>query len=160
MKKPEFVELSFIMPFYEMYFPVDNWDENLPKKPKELIDLCKEMKINIDVEFLYSEYNTTKINQGNSYIFYKSTKKDSFIYFDFHKDPTDQMAMIQLGVRVKTEYKTKIKSILEKLYFKSTTRSNFQEDYFNELLNSIATNKIPSKERIIHSFIDGKITKI
>jgi hypothetical protein len=154
MKKPEHVELSFSLPFYELYFPADNWDENLPKTPIELLELCQEMEIKIDPEFLYTQFDTTKINQGDIYIFYSSNQQDSFIYFDFHKDPTDQMAMIQFGVRTKTENKKKIKTILEKLYFKSTTRSNFQEDYFNQLLNSIATNKIPNSKRIIHSFID------
>ncbi len=156
MKKPEHIELSFHLPFYEIYFPADNWDVSLPKKPTELIELCQEMAIKIDLEFLLLEYEATKTNQGDIYIFYPLNKKDSFIYFDFHKDPTDQMAMIQLGVRIKTEDKTTIKTILEKLYFKSTTRSNFQEDYFNQLLNSIATKKIPNNERTIHSFYEGK----
>ena len=156
MKKPDYVELSFSMPFYEMYYPVDNWDESLPKKPTVLLELCQEMSIKIDLEFLFSEFEATKVNQGNIYIFYRSDKKESFIYFDFFKDLTDQMAMIQLGVRIKTVNKTAIKTILEKLYFKSSTRSNFQEDYFNQLLNSIATNRIANIERTIHSFIDGK----
>jgi hypothetical protein len=156
MKKPEYVELSFHLPFYEIYFPADNFDESLPKKPTELLELCQEMEIKIDLDFLLLEFETTKTNQGDIYIFYASNKKDSFIYFDFHKGSTDQMAVIQLGVRIKTENKTDIKTILEKLYFKSTTRSNFQEDYFNQLLNSIATNRISTNERTIHSFIDGK----
>ena len=156
MEKPEYVELSFSMPFYEMYYPVDNWDESFSKKPPVLLELCHAMSIKIDLEFLFSEFEDTKINQGNIYIFYLSDKNESFIYFDFFKDPTDQMAMIQLGVRIKIVNKTAIKKNLEKLYFKSTTRSNFQEDYFNQLLNSIATNRIPNIERTIHSFIDGK----
>ncbi len=156
MKKPEFVELSFSLPFYEIYFPADNWDENLPKKPIELLELCEVMAIKIDPEFLYSEFETTKINHEGIYIFYPLDRKDIFIYFDFYKDPTDQMAMIQFGVRIKTENKTIIKTILEKLYFKSTTRSNFQEDYFNQMLSRIATNRIPNNERIIHNFIDVK----
>lgn len=153
MQKPKYVELSFSLPFYELYFPVDNWDENLPKTPTELVELCQAMTIKINTEFLFSEYEKTKINQGDIYIFYSNNTKENFIYFDFLKHQTDQMAMIQLGVRIKTEDKTAIKTILEKLYFKSTTRSNFQEDYFNQMLNSVASNKMQNSKRKIHSFI-------
>lgn len=109
MKKLEHVELSFHLPFYEIYFPADNFDESLPKKPTELLELCQEMIMKIDLDLLLLEFETTKTNQGDIYIFYASNKKDSFIYFDFHKESTDQMAVIQLGVCIKTEEKTVIK---------------------------------------------------
>jgi hypothetical protein len=65
MKKPEYVELSFSLPFYELYFLTENWDETLPKTPTELLELCQEMEIKIDPEFLYTQFDTTKINHGN-----------------------------------------------------------------------------------------------
>ena len=65
------------------------------------------------------------------------------------------MAMVLLDVRIKTVDKTAIKDILEKLYFKSTTRSDFQEDYFNQSLFRVATNRIPDKKRTVRHYSNG-----
>jgi hypothetical protein len=49
MPIPEYVELEFMMPFYEMYFP-DTWnDNNLPKNPFELMELCEALNIKSQV---------------------------------------------------------------------------------------------------------------
>jgi hypothetical protein len=154
--KTEYVELEFSMPFYEMYFP-DTWnDSNLPKNPFELTELCDSMSIILDTDFLYKEYEATKYKKGDIYIFYPDNNSNIFIYFDLYKDQYDQMAMIVLGVRIKTVNKSIIKPILEKLYFKSTTRSDFQEDYFNQSLYRVATDRIPYQARIVRHFADGK----
>jgi hypothetical protein len=63
------------------------------------------------------------------------------------------MAMVTFGVIVKTENKTEIKNILNKLYFKTATRSCFQEDYFNESLNRITTDRIPNQKRKAKQFM-------
>jgi hypothetical protein len=157
MIKPEYVELEFSMPFYEMYFS-DTWnDGNLPKNPFELTELCDSMGIILDTDILYKEYEAAKYKEGDIYIFYLNNNKDIFIYFDLYKDQYDQMAMIVLGVRIKTVNKSIVKPILEKLYFKSTTRSDFQEDYFNQSFYRIAANKIPYQGRIVRHFINGKL---
>lgn len=155
MTIPEYVELQFMLPFYEMYFP-DTWnDNNLKRNPFELLELCKCLNIKLDTDFLYNEYESTENKKGNIYIFYSNNNKNFFIYFDFLKDEYDQMAMVLLGVRVKTIDKKRIKDILKKLYFKSTTRSDFQEDYFNQSLYSVATNQIPNQNRIVNQYTNG-----
>ncbi len=157
MTIPEYVELEFMMPFYEMYFP-DTWNDNkLPKNPFELIELCDYLNIKLDTDFLYDEYELTDYKKGDIYIFYPFDRKDIFIYFDLLKDEYDQMAMVLLGVRLKTVDKINIKDILKKLYFKSTTRSNFHEDYFNQSLFRVATNRIPFQKRIVKHHINGQL---
>ena len=81
-----------MMPFYEMYFP-DTWnDNNLPRNPFELVELCDHLNIKVNTDFLYTEYETTEYKKGDIYIFYPSDRKDIFIYFDLLKDEHDQMA--------------------------------------------------------------------
>jgi hypothetical protein len=66
------------------------------------------------------------------------------------------MAMVTFGVRVKMEDKREVKDILKPLYFKSTTRSDFQEDYFNASLNRVATDRIPNQNRKVRQFMRGE----
>jgi hypothetical protein len=154
--KIEYVELKFMMPFYEMYFP-DTWNDNqLARNPFELKELSEYLAINLDTDFLYSEYEKTIYTGGDIYIFYPKENKNLFLYFDLLKDKYDQMAMIWIGVRIKIEDKKAVRDILEKLYFKSTTRSDFSEDYFNQGLHKTASDKIPDQKRIINHFMDGK----
>lgn len=156
MNIPDYVELEFAMPFYEMYFP-DTWNDNkLSKNPFELIELSQKLNIILDTDFLYDSYEVTDYKSGDIYLFYQNNNKEIFLYFDLLKDEYDQMAMVNFGVRVKTENKREIKEILKKLYFKSTTRSDFQEDYFNQSLNRVATNRIPYQKRIVKHFMNGQ----
>jgi hypothetical protein len=158
MNIPEYVEMEFAMPFYEFYFP-DTWNDNkLSKKPFELIELAQKLDIVLDTDFLYRMYEETEYKNGDIYFFYQNNNKEIFIYFDLLKDEFDQMAMVNFGVRVETQAKGEIKEILKKLYFKSTTRSDFQEDYFNQSLNRIATNRIPYQKRIVKHFMNGQKT--
>jgi hypothetical protein len=156
MTKPEYVELEFAMPFYEMYFP-DTWNDNkLPKNPFELIELCEKLMIKLDTGFLYEEYEKTEYKKGDIYIFYATSDRDIFLYFDLLKDEYDQMAMVVIGVRIKTIDRETVREVLEKFYFKSTTRSDFQEDYFNHSLYRVATNRIPFQKRTVRHFLDGR----
>ena len=150
------MEMEFAMPFYELYFP-DTWnDNNLSKNPFELIELSQMLNINIDTDFLFKIYDETEFKKGDVYIFYQNDNIEIFIYFDLLKDEFDQMAMINFGVRVKTEIKYQVKEILKKLYFKSTTRTDFQEDYFNQSLNRIASNSIPNQKRVAYRYMNGQ----
>jgi hypothetical protein len=156
MNIPEYVEMEFAMPFYEFYFE-DTWnDKALPKNPFELKALSQKLNIILDCDFLFSEYEDTKIKAGDIYIFYQNNNKEIFMYFDLLKDEYDQMAMVTFGVRVKMENKREIKDILKQLYFKSTTRSDFQEDYFNASLNRVATDRIPNQNRKVKQFMKGE----
>ena len=148
--------MEFAMPFYELYFP-DTWnDNNLEKNPFELIELSQELNIKLDIDFLFKTYEDTEYKKGDIYVFYQNNNKEIFIYFDLLKDEFDQMAMITFAVRIKTDIKNQVKDILMKFYFKSTTRSDFQEDYFNQSLNRIVTNSIPNQKRIIHQNMNGQ----
>jgi hypothetical protein len=157
MKIPDYGEMEFEIPFYEFYFE-DIWnDKNQSKNPHELIELSKQLNITLNTDFLYQQYESTAIQKGDIYIFFENNNKEIFIYFDLLKDEYDQMAMVTFGVRIKTETKREIKEILKKLYFKSTTRSDFQEDYFNQSMNRIATNQIPNQNRIVKRYMEGEL---
>lgn len=157
MLDPQFVEIEFSMPFYEMYFP-DTWnDNNLVRNPFELIELGQYLNIIIDTNLLYDYYTSTPINKGDIYIFYKSLEdKNLFIYFDLFKDSIDQMAMIRFGVRIKKSDYENVKKILNKLYFKSTTRTSIKEDYFNNYMYKISQDELPLEKRDIKKIITRK----
>lgn len=144
---PEFVEVEFAMPFYEMYYPL--LDEDSEIDPFELKELCNFLSIKFDTELLFTEYEKTKIEEGNIHIYYSELNKDIFLYFDLLKDKYDQMDMVIIGVRVKTNDLTKTREILHKLYFKSTTRTDIQEDYFNQSLWRVADKRIPNYKRVV-----------
>jgi hypothetical protein len=156
MNIPEYIEMEFAIPFYEFYFDA-NWGENnIPKNPVELIALSQKLNIILDCDYLFSTYEETNIKEGDIYIFYQNNNKEIFMYFDLLKDEYDQMAMVTFGVRVKMEDKREVKDILKQLYFKSTTRSDFQEDYFNASLNRVATDRIPNQNRKVKQFMKGE----
>jgi len=152
LELPEFVELEFALPFYEMYFPDTYNDNKLPKNPFELRKLAEELHIRLDTDFLFKTYEQTEYGKGDIFVFYSQQSKDTFIYFDLLKDEHDQMNMIVLGVRVPIADREKIREKLWELYFKSTTRSDFQEDYFNQSLWRVVTDKIPYNKRKVHHF--------
>lgn len=156
MKKPEFVELSFALPFYEIYFS-DYWNDNSsPTIPLELLELCDCTNVELNTQFLYDEYVKLQDGQRDIFIFYSKSSKDIFLYIDLFKEDTDQVGMIIIEVRVKTIDKERIKRILEKLYFKSSIRSNFSEDYFIQKLNRVATDRIPFQKRIVKHYLNGQ----
>ncbi|WP_282133851.1 hypothetical protein [Cellulophaga baltica] len=144
---PDFVEVEFAMPFYEMYYPLLDYDCEID--PFELKELCNFLSIKLDTELLFNEYEKTKIEEGNIHIYFSEINKDIFIYFDLLKDKYDQMDMVIIGVRIKTDDLTKTREILHNLYFKSTTRSDIQEDYFNQSLWRVANERIPNNKRVV-----------
>lgn len=155
MKKPGFVEVEFVMPIGEMYFP-DCWNaNNLPRNPFELSELSSALEIIFDPNFILDTYDKLPIERGDAYVFYSSRSKDIFLYFDLLKDKYDQMTMIQLGVRIPTERLPEIRPLIEKLYFKSTTRSDWQEDYYNQTLWRNVTDRNPAMKRKVHHFENG-----
>ncbi len=134
MKKPEFLEIEFAMPFYELYY-LDLYNDNkLPKNPFELRELCQLLNTEIDFNSLYENYEKTKDNEGEIMVYHSTDSDDRFILIDLLKDKYDLMNMVTVGVRIKETEKELIRKVLEKLYFKSTTRSDWQEDYFNQSL--------------------------
>ena len=134
MKKPDYLEIEFAMPFYELYYPDLYNDNKLQKNPFELEELCQKLNTKIDFELLYKTYETTKDEEGEIMVYHSFETEERFIYIDLLKDKYDQMNMVTIAVRIKYSEKKSIKETLEKLYFKSTTRSDWQEDYFNQSL--------------------------
>jgi hypothetical protein len=144
---PEFVEVEFAMPFYEMYYPVLDYDCDID--PFELNELCDFLSIKINTQLVFNEYEKTKIEEGDINIYFSHLNKNIFLYLDLLKDKYDQMDMIVIGVRIKTIDLEKVRSILHKLYFKSTTRSDIQEDYFNQSLWRMANDRVPNNKRVV-----------
>lgn len=157
MNKPEYLEIEFAMPFYELFYPDLYNDNKLPKNPFELEELCELMGTSIDFDQLYCLYESYKDNEGEILIFHSNSTNERFIFIDLFKDMYDQMNMVKLGVRIKEQEKDLIRGVLEKLYFKSTTRSDWQEDYFNQTLWRTAKNmtneyKLPVTQKMITEY--------
>ena len=152
MMIPEFVEISFLMPFFELYYPADDWENETLKNTDDFMSLCNTMNVKIDVEKLKDIFLETKSGQGDIYVYYAKNTKDVFMTFDFAKDPTDQMATYVLGYRIKYENLEEIKKLIQPIYFKSTTRSAYQEDYFNKQLQSLVNENPYWNKRILHKF--------
>lgn len=134
MNKPDFLEIEFAMPFYELYYPDLYNDLKLPKNPFEMEELCLKLNTSIDFELLYKTYETARDEEGEIMVYHSDESDEVFIYIDLLKDKYDQMNMVTIGVRIREIEKESIRETLEKLYFKSTTRSDWQEDYFNQTL--------------------------
>lgn len=152
-KLAEFVEIEFAMPFYEIYYPTLDYD--CAKAPLELKELCEFLSIKIDTKSLFTEYEDTKIEEGNIHFYFSNSDNNIFLFFDLHKDKYDQMEMIIIGARIKTINLKKAKEILHKLYFKSTTRSSIKEDYFNQNRWRLVNNRIPNNNRNIKKYNIG-----
>jgi CRISPR/Cas system CMR subunit Cmr6 (Cas7 group RAMP superfamily) len=149
MEVPEFVEIEFSMPFYEIYFETGSDLDNQEPNPIIFLQIAKYLSINFDAYFLYNKYVFTQINQGDIYI-YLAKNENIFLFLDLYKPADDQMAMIRIGFRIRSEDLTIIKEKLMEIYFRSPPRSAFQEDYFNQNLLRIKNNLIPNSTRIIH----------
>src|SRR4051812_10871921 len=118
MNVPEFVELEFYMPFYELFSSDQNNDNPIVKQAFELEELCNKLSIAIDANILYETYKQTDYVNGDVFVFYSKGNKNTFIYLDLLKDEYDQMNMILIGVRIPMTIMADIKLIMMKLYFK------------------------------------------
>lgn len=153
MQPPEFVELSFSLPFYELYF-TDIWEDNPDKRnPHELIEISKALDIQIDMNNLFEIYDNEKIGTGDIWFAFSQNSKEVFLFFDLFKDPIDQMAMIRFGIRILQKDYVKMKELLMELYLKSRPRSAFQEDYFNQPLYKISKSDDPLIDRNVNLFL-------
>jgi hypothetical protein len=149
MMIPEFVEISFKMPFYDIYFEDHSWDEDkYEKEPTELIELCNVLGIELDTNFLYEEYNKNIYAGGDIYVFY-ALENNSFIYFDLISDPTDQSAMVFIGIRFLFDDYLKIKEKIQSLYFEAKVHTDLTEDYFQ---HKIQLFLIGNNNRKIYKF--------
>jgi hypothetical protein len=137
MTKPEYVEISFGMPFLELYYG-EKWGINdIEKHPILLLKLCNKMDIEIDTNQLHDLFLSTEL----IVVLFAKSNKEVFITFDFKKDPTDQMGFCSIGIRYKTADVKHIEKELEMIYFNSAVRSGLLYDYFTEDLYNIVTKK-------------------
>lgn len=152
MEIPEFVEIEFSIPFFDIYFN-EEWDAlNFPKNPVELKNICQAIDICLETNYLYEEYCKTPIQKGDLYFFFSKNSKDVFLFFDLFKPADDQMAMKRLGMRIPLNILPKIRKKVMKLYLKSRPRTAIQEDYFNGKLLKIASGNYQQMDREIKYF--------
>ncbi len=134
---PEFVEISFLMPFLELYYPVDDWGNEAEKSTDNFMALCNAVGVKMDAEKLKEIFLNRREAGGDIYVYYAKGTKDVFMTFDLAVDPTDQMGTFVLGMRIKYQDLEAIKKFIHPIYFKSSTRSAYQEDYFNRQLQQL-----------------------
>jgi hypothetical protein len=147
---PEFVEISFKMPFYDIYFEDHSWDEDkYEKEPTELMELCDALAIEIDTNFLYEEYSKNIYAGGDIYVFYTVKNNNTFIYFDLIREPTDQSGMVFIGIKFLFADFVKIKEKVLALYFKAKIHTDLTEDYFQNKLHQFLNE---NNSRKIHKF--------
>ncbi len=150
---PEYIEISFQMPFYDLYFEDENWDESkVEKQPNELIEICKLLDIQIDTNFLYDEYNKNLYTGGDIHVFHSIKYAGTFIYFDLIRDKTDQMAMVFIGFRFLLKAIAPIKEKILSLYFKACVHTDLTEDYFQNKLFNITKGNATDLKRTIHHY--------
>lgn len=138
--------------FFELYYPADDWENETRKNTDDFMSLCNHMNIKMDADKLKDVFLETKSGQGDIYVNFAKNTEDVFMTFDFAKDLTDQMATFVLGLRIKYENLEKIKKFIQPIYFKSSTRSSYQEDYFNRYLQQLVNEEPNWNKRILHKF--------
>ena len=148
---PQFVEISFLMPFLELYYPANDWGNEAKKNTDNFMALCNAIGVKMDAEKLKDIFLERRETAGGDiYIYYAKGTKDVFMTFDLAIDPTDQMGTFVLGIRIKYVDLNKIKKMINPIYFKSTTRSAYQEDYFNSQLQQLVNEDTYWNKRILH----------
>ena len=135
MQKPEYVEIEFLLPIQELFYPSIECTSDEPKNPHELAELCSLMNVKMDFEDLYDSYWKGPINQGDIMIYHTDHSLEEFIIIDLYHDEKDQVNMVNLGVRIKLNQKEALKGVLEKLYFKSSIKGAWQEHYHHQPLS-------------------------
>jgi hypothetical protein len=147
MQKPEYVEISFGMPFLELYYGKE-WETNeTEKNTTSLVELCEKLKIEINTNQLLDLFLHTEVIA----VLFAKFNKDVFLTFDCKKDPTDQMGFCKIGLRYKTVDILNIEKELENIYFNSTVRSGLTYDYFTEdLYNTVSKKMYYSKREVLY----------
>lgn len=139
MHKPKYIEYSFRLPFYELYYPSMDFLDADPQDTSQIEKVLAALGININLNWLFEYYNNLPTSQNSVFVAYSKTNPEQFLFLDLFKDPTDQMSVITFGIRLAYGSKTTLKKLLAPIYLKSTTRSNFEEDYFNHKLKRFCT---------------------
>ncbi len=112
--------------FYEIWDTID-----LKPDGKEIGFITKLLDIKWNKEKIEKDYwdETNEVQ-----VYHSSDDREIFVYFDMIRDPYDQCDMISLGIRCHRDSDNIVRDKLLELYLKSSPRSNFQIDYFNQSL--------------------------
>lgn len=125
-----YVEFSFCLPIGDLFY--EKWDEDsLKTDGKEIRSISTILNATFDKEEIETNY-WDKTN--NVEVYHSRDDKEVFIMFDLIRDLYDQCDMIYIGVRCNRRDDNIIRDVLLSLYKKSSPRSNFGIDYFNQSL--------------------------
>jgi hypothetical protein len=145
---PAYVELSFGMPFYDLYFEGE-W-ESTARNTKHLDNICTLLNIKINSNWLYELYGQIPINKGDIYVWHSANDAQQFILLNLYKPPTDQMAMITLGIRTTSNNVQQLREIIYPLYLNNPPRTCISEDYFNNQLLKLVTGSVEDGSKIVN----------
>ncbi len=121
-----YVEIELMISFNELNFPDYFSDPESPGDPFEIGMLCLYLDIDMDFAGVDEVYENTYEDSGETLVFYSNTSREVFIYLDLFRDKHDQLNMVTLGVRAKIENNSKVKNIIENLYYRSSTVCNYK----------------------------------
>lgn len=139
-----YVEFYFYGGFYEL-FNLEGHESRL--EGNEITGILELLKISADISFLKERYE----DQGNHdvEVFHSDGDEMTFAYFDFEKDPTDQMYMFFFGISCTKQIEDLVLEKLLAVYRKLGTSSPFSYDLRN---NSLYLKTFMS----YHYFYEGK----
>lgn len=128
--KYKYVEFSFCLPINDLFYEIC---DTIDLKPdgKEIDFITKLLDIKWNKEKVEKDYwdDTNEVQ-----VYHSSVDREIFVYFDMIRDPHDQCDMIFIGIRCHRDSDSIVRDKLLELYLKSSPRSNFQIDYFNQSL--------------------------
>ncbi len=122
----KYIEIELMISFNELNFPDSFSNPALPGDPFEIGELCKELNIHMDFVNVDEIYENTYEDSGETLVFYSNTSRELFLYINLFRDKYDQLNMVTLGVRAKIENSSKVKNIMENLYYRSSTVCNYK----------------------------------
>lgn len=127
----DYVEFYFYVGFYEL-FNLEGNESNL--SGNEIFEIFKILNIDADKDFLIERYKDEKNHDVE--VFHAVNDEMTFAYFDFEKEPSDQMNMFLFGISCKKTMEDLVLQMLLKIYRKIMTSSPFSYDIFNNKLYS------------------------
>lgn len=160
------LEIRMVLPFDKIiYYPDDYKDEYIEEPSFKLIR--EYLKIDIDVISIVADIYVNRGNKSSILVYYSDYSYDEFIVFDTEIDPIDQLELIIIGIRCKSEYREKIRKLAHEFYTKKCkcnlfyagyreVRKFFKIDFTKFHLKSLSTKKEIIKGRDVKFFQYGR----
>jgi hypothetical protein len=151
----QYIEFSFHLPFFDLthvsWASIDSSKERGDNH--EIMAIAQWLDVALDTDVLLQRYGKQALDTGDVYVYYNANNPQIFLYFDLHKDPTDQCSMIQFGLRCPFEQREMAMKLIEPLFYKSGPRSPLMMDTYNDiLLRNVETPDFYLKNRVLHRF--------